>query len=226
MRTFPRSLGYAAPELLDKKPYGFSVDIFAAGATFFFALSARLPFAAQDMTPESVSVRMKKGVISFDERFHHVSDGTQGAIRMFMHGNPSWRPTASAALSSAPFGPAVDVEELPNAASDDPHRLAPDLKVRAPSQARERPARPAPHARTRQDASSSPPFGPSVDAEREEVLVNASLDEPLSLAPVLEVRAPPQARERQARPAPRARMRQDANQGTSQASAASAAQAP
>eukprot|EP00928_Gymnodinium_smaydae_P034526 TRINITY_DN24442_c0_g1_i1.p1 TRINITY_DN24442_c0_g1~~TRINITY_DN24442_c0_g1_i1.p1 ORF type:complete len:202 (+),score=15.53 TRINITY_DN24442_c0_g1_i1:61-606(+) len=181
------------------------------------------------MTPESISARMKKGFLSFDERFDHVSDGTQDAIRMFMHGNPTSRPTSSTALRSAPFGPAVDVErleELPNVSSDGPQRLVPDLEVRAPSQARERPARPAPRARTREDASSSPPLGSSVDPEIEKVLANATPDEPLPLAPVLQVREPLQVRERPVRPAPCARMRQDAIQGTSRASAAPVAQAP
>eukprot|EP00928_Gymnodinium_smaydae_P051739 TRINITY_DN3535_c0_g2_i1.p1 TRINITY_DN3535_c0_g2~~TRINITY_DN3535_c0_g2_i1.p1 ORF type:complete len:328 (-),score=47.56 TRINITY_DN3535_c0_g2_i1:203-1186(-) len=156
MRTFPGSLGYAAPELLDKKPYGFSVDIFASGATFFFALSQRLPYATQDMTPASLSVRMRKGVISFGADFDHVSDDTQGAMRWLMHVNASSRPKASDALNAAPFGPALDagrMDELPNAASDEPRPSVPVLEVRAPSQARERPPRPAPLARIRQDTS-------------------------------------------------------------------------
>ena len=38
--------GYAAPEIIDAKPYGVKVDVFAAGVTLYLTLSSTQPFAA------------------------------------------------------------------------------------------------------------------------------------------------------------------------------------
>eukprot|EP00928_Gymnodinium_smaydae_P069576 TRINITY_DN5311_c0_g1_i1.p1 TRINITY_DN5311_c0_g1~~TRINITY_DN5311_c0_g1_i1.p1 ORF type:complete len:320 (-),score=51.37 TRINITY_DN5311_c0_g1_i1:228-1187(-) len=159
MRVFAGTMGYIAPEMLEKKAYGFPVDIFAFGATLYFALGQKGAFDTTEMTPASIAVKTKKGVVSFDGNFDHVSGGTQDAIRWLMHETPIWRPTASEALSSAPFAVAIEVprEDAPtNAVLEEPEphpQAALVLEVRAPSHARERPARPAPRARVRPAAN-------------------------------------------------------------------------
>eukprot|EP00928_Gymnodinium_smaydae_P042368 TRINITY_DN2853_c0_g3_i1.p1 TRINITY_DN2853_c0_g3~~TRINITY_DN2853_c0_g3_i1.p1 ORF type:complete len:347 (+),score=52.63 TRINITY_DN2853_c0_g3_i1:44-1042(+) len=152
MLMFPHSPGYAAPELLERKPYGFPVDMFGLGATFYFALSQELAFATLDMKNESIIAKTKKCVVSFGEKFDRVTSGTQNAIRWLMHETAKWRPKASDALSSAPFAVPLNVqseEEAVNVASEESRPQAVHFEARAPTQARERPARPAPRARFR-----------------------------------------------------------------------------
>eukprot|EP00928_Gymnodinium_smaydae_P000280 TRINITY_DN10104_c0_g1_i1.p1 TRINITY_DN10104_c0_g1~~TRINITY_DN10104_c0_g1_i1.p1 ORF type:complete len:335 (+),score=50.74 TRINITY_DN10104_c0_g1_i1:44-1048(+) len=160
MRTFPGSPGYAAPELIGRKNYGFPVDIFALGATFYFVLCQEHAFATLDMKPESICVKTKKGVISFGEKFDDVSDATQDSIRWLMHKTAKWRPTAANALSSAPFAVSVKVQregEPVSSASQEPPRLAIAPEVHAPTKARERPACPAARARLRWEADHETP---------------------------------------------------------------------
>eukprot|EP00928_Gymnodinium_smaydae_P097229 TRINITY_DN8759_c0_g1_i1.p1 TRINITY_DN8759_c0_g1~~TRINITY_DN8759_c0_g1_i1.p1 ORF type:complete len:452 (-),score=63.22 TRINITY_DN8759_c0_g1_i1:484-1839(-) len=101
------SLGYAAPEILSKKPYSFPVDVFAAGVTLYFVLSKQHAFKTPNMSNESIIARTKWGVISFGDAFDHVSDDAKHMIRWCSHRSPSSRPTACRALSASPFASSV-----------------------------------------------------------------------------------------------------------------------
>eukprot|EP00928_Gymnodinium_smaydae_P041559 TRINITY_DN28109_c0_g1_i1.p1 TRINITY_DN28109_c0_g1~~TRINITY_DN28109_c0_g1_i1.p1 ORF type:complete len:245 (+),score=27.71 TRINITY_DN28109_c0_g1_i1:80-736(+) len=150
LRTFSHSVGYAAPELLAKKPYGFPVDTFALGATFYFALSRKHAFATSSMTSKSIAAKTKKGVISFGKRFDRVREDTTNAIRWLMHESASWRPTASEALNMFPFSELTPVSNAHAHAcvtAESPAPLPVVTEVQPPKEARRRSARPVPRPR-------------------------------------------------------------------------------
>eukprot|EP00928_Gymnodinium_smaydae_P070146 TRINITY_DN54069_c0_g1_i1.p1 TRINITY_DN54069_c0_g1~~TRINITY_DN54069_c0_g1_i1.p1 ORF type:complete len:327 (-),score=51.57 TRINITY_DN54069_c0_g1_i1:482-1462(-) len=149
------SLGYAAPEVLSKKAYGLSVDVFGLGATLYYALSQEHPFETSSNSNESIIAKTKKGVVSFGQKFEHITSDTVDMIRWLTHCHASWRPRASIALLTSPFTSSAEVkqEQLQvRAFSAGPTPSRP-IAPRPPSAAKPVHARPAPHRRARQLAS-------------------------------------------------------------------------
>eukprot|EP00928_Gymnodinium_smaydae_P099607 TRINITY_DN9555_c0_g1_i1.p1 TRINITY_DN9555_c0_g1~~TRINITY_DN9555_c0_g1_i1.p1 ORF type:complete len:319 (-),score=58.30 TRINITY_DN9555_c0_g1_i1:325-1281(-) len=153
-RTFPRTVGYAAPELLKKQRYSYPVDIFALGASLYFALGQRLAFATSSMSEKSIAAKTKKGCVSFGKKFDNISDNTKEAIRWLMRDTASWRPTASEALLSVPFSIGADVhcENEHTCASSTVTPIISEVTPTPPPEAKKRSARPAPRARKRPEA--------------------------------------------------------------------------
>eukprot|EP00928_Gymnodinium_smaydae_P046411 TRINITY_DN3091_c0_g1_i1.p1 TRINITY_DN3091_c0_g1~~TRINITY_DN3091_c0_g1_i1.p1 ORF type:complete len:257 (+),score=34.58 TRINITY_DN3091_c0_g1_i1:65-835(+) len=77
--------GYMAPEMVDRKSYGTSVDIFAFGATLYFSLSNQHAFASKGSTTESIMEKTRLCVVSFGRMFDHVSDNGKQLILWCMH---------------------------------------------------------------------------------------------------------------------------------------------
>eukprot|EP00928_Gymnodinium_smaydae_P087459 TRINITY_DN7171_c0_g1_i2.p1 TRINITY_DN7171_c0_g1~~TRINITY_DN7171_c0_g1_i2.p1 ORF type:complete len:265 (+),score=31.52 TRINITY_DN7171_c0_g1_i2:162-956(+) len=103
MRKFPGTLGFAAPELYARKAYGFPVDVYASGATFYFMLSGKRAFETPGISEREFMTCVRLCVVTFDDRFNHVSDHVREMIIWLMHTQASRRPSAIRALRWAPF---------------------------------------------------------------------------------------------------------------------------
>eukprot|EP00928_Gymnodinium_smaydae_P098974 TRINITY_DN9327_c0_g1_i9.p1 TRINITY_DN9327_c0_g1~~TRINITY_DN9327_c0_g1_i9.p1 ORF type:complete len:492 (-),score=107.71 TRINITY_DN9327_c0_g1_i9:293-1768(-) len=101
------SIGYMAPELVARKPYGLKVDVFAAGATFYYILSQQKPFDTPSMTKESILAKTMMCEVPFGPCFDHVSDASKFIIQRMMHPAPAKRPAAGVALTLSPFATRV-----------------------------------------------------------------------------------------------------------------------
>eukprot|EP00928_Gymnodinium_smaydae_P094320 TRINITY_DN7901_c0_g3_i1.p1 TRINITY_DN7901_c0_g3~~TRINITY_DN7901_c0_g3_i1.p1 ORF type:complete len:346 (-),score=37.77 TRINITY_DN7901_c0_g3_i1:95-1132(-) len=176
MNLYRGTPGYAAPEIMEKRAYGFQVDIFSLGVTFYFVFSCQMPFSTPKMPHASIAMRMKMGLLSFGDHFDQISGDTKDVIALFTYGAASGRPKASDALGLRPFLVSQSVEEpleaaRPSAPVVEPRQpeeprarpprlvpraleaarpLAPVVEPRQPQEPRARPPRPAPKARVRQ----------------------------------------------------------------------------
>jgi serine/threonine protein kinase len=94
--NFPGSLHYAAPELIEGRPYNESVDIWALGITMFVCLAGRWPFDSGD--PEMIRDAIRKGLPElFDGELLDVSDECADLIDWMLEVDPKRRPSAKEA---------------------------------------------------------------------------------------------------------------------------------
>lgn len=76
------SLGYTAPELLLREPYGVEVDMFSAGVIIFFLLSGYRPFNAPGASRADVKNRIINCEYTLDQtRWNRVSKVAQNLVR-------------------------------------------------------------------------------------------------------------------------------------------------
>lgn len=83
--------GYAAPEILDGKPYGLEVDIFSLGVVTYIMLCGYPPF------PMKLSqLRTHRFNVRFPSKdWGHVAPSVKELIAQMLHITPSQRPTAA-----------------------------------------------------------------------------------------------------------------------------------
>lgn len=89
--------GYVAPEVVQRKPYGPPVDMWACGVVLYVMLSGRMPFYGKD---DVQCLRMTaNGEYSFPDReWRHVSEDAKSLVRALLQIRPELRLTAKAAL--------------------------------------------------------------------------------------------------------------------------------
>jgi len=84
---------YIAPELLCKKPYSNSVDIWAIGVITYVMISGHLPFAAE--TPSKLYRQIVGAKYAYSrEVWKHASDGAKDFIDKLLQVDPEKRPKA------------------------------------------------------------------------------------------------------------------------------------
>lgn len=89
--------GYVAPEVVQRKPYGPPVDMWACGVVLYVMLSGRMPFYGKD---DIQCLRMTAtGEYSFPDReWRDVSEDAKSLVRALLQIRPELRLTATAAL--------------------------------------------------------------------------------------------------------------------------------
>ena len=79
------SLGYTAPELLRKEPYGVEVDLFSTGVILFFVLSGYRPFNMPGADRGVIKQRIMNCEYSMDRiRWSRVSKEAQNLVRSLL----------------------------------------------------------------------------------------------------------------------------------------------
>ena len=87
---------YMAPELIEKKLYFSSVDIWSIGILMYILLNkGKHPFYSKGDTEEEIARKIKEGKINFNEK---ISPMAKHLIMKLLEPNPSWRYTASQAM--------------------------------------------------------------------------------------------------------------------------------
>ena len=87
---------YMAPELIEKKLYFSSVDIWSIGILMYILLNkGKHPFYSKGDTEEEIARKIKEGKINFNEK---ISPMSKHLIMKLLEPNPSWRYTASQAM--------------------------------------------------------------------------------------------------------------------------------
>ena len=87
---------YMAPELIEKKLYFLSVDIWSIGVLMYILLNkGKHPFYAKGDKRYDVAKKLKLGKIYFYEK---ISPYAEHLIHKLLESNPSWRYTASQAI--------------------------------------------------------------------------------------------------------------------------------
>ena len=87
---------YMAPELIEKKLYFISVDIWSIGILMYLLLNkGKHPFYIKGDNKNDVAEKIKNGKIKFYER---ISPMAKHLISKLLEPNPSWRYTASQAI--------------------------------------------------------------------------------------------------------------------------------
>lgn len=94
------TMAYAAPEILQGKPYDWAVDIWSLGVMAFVVLSGLLPFVGD--CDRTIAKAVVHGQFSFDSpRWSNVSLAARDFIKSLLRQKPSDRPSAGVALSHA-----------------------------------------------------------------------------------------------------------------------------
>lgn len=79
------SLGYTAPELLSRQPYGVEVDMFSAGVIIFFVLSGYRPFNVPRATRAEVKQKIINCEYTMDQtRWNRVSSQAQVLVKSLL----------------------------------------------------------------------------------------------------------------------------------------------
>lgn len=94
------SPSYAAPEILNGKPYGAKVDCFSSGSLLFFILSCKLPFDGPNIA--SMLRRTERCIVDFSvsSLFKMHTEQCKGFILTLLQRNADNRPTAAEALEN------------------------------------------------------------------------------------------------------------------------------
>lgn len=104
--------GYVAPEVIQRKPYGPPVDMWACGVVLYVMLSGRMPFYGKD---DIQCLRMTAtGEYSFPDReWKHVSEDAKSLVRALLQIRPELRLTAKAALQHKWLATPQDLSTAP-----------------------------------------------------------------------------------------------------------------
>lgn len=83
LRELAGSLGYAAPEVVARQPYGREVDMWSLGAVCFVLLSGRMPF--QQTNPDELLEAMRSRPVQFEgAHWSNISEEAKDFIRQCM----------------------------------------------------------------------------------------------------------------------------------------------
>ena len=96
--SFLGTKGYLAPEMLQRRDYDKSVDIWALGVIVFVLLCGCLPFDDDSDVPSDQAVR-EKFVLRFPKWARNLSDSAKDLLKHLLDTNPATRYTASEALN-------------------------------------------------------------------------------------------------------------------------------
>lgn len=92
------TMAYAAPEMLQNKPYDCAVDIWSLGVITYVVLSGRLPFSGE--TDQAVARAVIRGLYEFQSPcWAEVSATARQFIDCLLKGKPSERLSAASALA-------------------------------------------------------------------------------------------------------------------------------
>eukprot|EP00928_Gymnodinium_smaydae_P065503 TRINITY_DN48632_c0_g1_i1.p1 TRINITY_DN48632_c0_g1~~TRINITY_DN48632_c0_g1_i1.p1 ORF type:complete len:342 (-),score=37.27 TRINITY_DN48632_c0_g1_i1:124-1149(-) len=138
------SLSFMAPELFVAATYGLPVDMFAFGASLYYALGKQFPLATPGMTYEAAAAMLQSYTISFGGNFDHVCNDSMKMMLSLMHPCPTCRPIASFALTCPPFAPLRHREGHSSSSSSEIQLQSGTIEPFPPYQAREGFPRPTP----------------------------------------------------------------------------------
>eukprot|EP00928_Gymnodinium_smaydae_P089639 TRINITY_DN73569_c0_g1_i1.p1 TRINITY_DN73569_c0_g1~~TRINITY_DN73569_c0_g1_i1.p1 ORF type:complete len:474 (+),score=82.03 TRINITY_DN73569_c0_g1_i1:72-1424(+) len=129
------SPGFAAPEVITKKPYGSNSDVFSVGATLYFSLSREAPFWTESMSLESIREETCRGEINFGGKFfERASSECKDVIRLLLTGDQHHRPSAEQALEhralASDDNPAATSRNTKRRSSAPPPRALTDMPHR------------------------------------------------------------------------------------------------
>ena len=96
MQSFAGTFGYASPEMILQQATGCEGDVFGAGATFYFMLSARSLFYRAN--PVAAARKTLEGCIAFGKGFDGVAETSKTLICNLVKVNVEERWTAGQAL--------------------------------------------------------------------------------------------------------------------------------
>lgn len=105
MSTLCGTPSYAAPEIIQKKGYTTSVDIWSVGVIAYVLLSQELPFYSKGGDVAELCKEVVKGVVVFRRKavWDTVSQEAKDFILRLLRVNPDERPTAFDALDDPWF---------------------------------------------------------------------------------------------------------------------------
>ena len=87
---------YMAPELIEKKLYFLSIDMWSIGVLMFILLNnGKHPFYVKGDNLNQISQKIKNGKIEF---YENISPMAKHLVKKLLEPNPSWRYTASQAI--------------------------------------------------------------------------------------------------------------------------------
>ena len=87
---------YMAPELIEKKLYFLSIDMWSIGVLMFILLNnGKHPFYVKGDNLKQISQKIKNGKIEF---YDNISPMAKHLVKKLLEPNPSWRYTASQAI--------------------------------------------------------------------------------------------------------------------------------
>ncbi|CAE8631669.1 unnamed protein product [Polarella glacialis] len=99
MKENSGSPGYAAPEVVDDRPYGVMADVFSAGVVLYFALSSELPFPGDVLARIRRTSRCK---VRFGTSiFGHLSGDVLALLRALLEKNPQLRPSSGSCFETS-----------------------------------------------------------------------------------------------------------------------------
>eukprot|EP00928_Gymnodinium_smaydae_P073330 TRINITY_DN5654_c0_g2_i2.p1 TRINITY_DN5654_c0_g2~~TRINITY_DN5654_c0_g2_i2.p1 ORF type:complete len:381 (+),score=73.26 TRINITY_DN5654_c0_g2_i2:107-1249(+) len=90
--------GYMAPEVIVRRPYGKSSDLFSLGCTLYFMFKKRPPFYTKPYSKEAVFRKTVHCKCHFDVCFDDVSEACKGMISSLVRRTPAKRLTSEQAL--------------------------------------------------------------------------------------------------------------------------------
>eukprot|EP00928_Gymnodinium_smaydae_P060162 TRINITY_DN4372_c0_g1_i1.p1 TRINITY_DN4372_c0_g1~~TRINITY_DN4372_c0_g1_i1.p1 ORF type:complete len:530 (+),score=119.04 TRINITY_DN4372_c0_g1_i1:80-1669(+) len=97
LRTLLGSAATAAPELLNGKPYGAPVDVWAAGVLLYASLSGAMPFEGE--SSREIADRVRKGEYSLKSgAWDRISKGAKNCVRTLLRTDVAKRPSAEIAM--------------------------------------------------------------------------------------------------------------------------------
>ncbi|CAE8700810.1 unnamed protein product, partial [Polarella glacialis] len=91
MQTNCGSPGYAAPEVVDGRPYGVKADVFSSGVVLYFALCNEKPFHGPDVQTRLRQTSRCKVRFAVS-KFGHVEGGVLTLLRALLEKKPQLRP--------------------------------------------------------------------------------------------------------------------------------------
>lgn len=93
LTTMAGSLGYAAPEIMEKKGHGKPVDIWSLGVITYTLCCGYSPFRSE-RTEDMVEEIKTRGIVFHDKYWKDVSSDAKDFILTLLRTNPASRPTA------------------------------------------------------------------------------------------------------------------------------------
>ncbi|CAE8693602.1 unnamed protein product [Polarella glacialis] len=99
MKENSGSPGYAAPEVVEDRPYGVKADVFSAGVVLYFTLSHELPFPGDAQTRIRLTSSCKATFGS--SKFGHLSGDVLALLRALLVKNPQLRPSSGTCFEAS-----------------------------------------------------------------------------------------------------------------------------